>query len=362
MRGVLALLFLSIRSVSAQLPVGSYYAGPGSILDGRCPIASCALNCSSWQYRDGCLFNSSGYCRDCTGLGADKYFSATGGLSNSCTQTSQQTCTAGFKNLNRNSSYRGDCTACAAPQAGFYFTTPTGPSDITCTSVAKTGCAAGSKDTTYSSITSNSVCVACSSVSTLVAGNYWKSTTPDQCVQESKSICPAGFRLSASDLASPTVKGTCIACDPSPEGFYYTNNSAPSSTCNSTQCIDTDCKIGEYKKFCNGTSAGQCSACTNGNSSSVYATTGGYNNNCQVQGCTKQCGIGKYIYGCGLALDQLSCKDCTNSVPNATYYTQPGAYDPNACPVTNCPVCSNGYYTSGCGGTNPGSCATCTNG
>lgn len=364
MRCVLALLFLSVsvRSVAAQPAVGSYYSGPGNI-EGRCPVTPCPRNCSNWQYRHGCAFNSSGSCRDCTGLLANQYFSRTGELTDTCTQEPQRQCSPGFRNLNKNISYAGDCTACpATPPVGSYFKAPTSPSDVSCTVLTKTGCPAGSRDTTYSSVLGDSTCVACPSLS---AGNYWKTVgvSPDQCVQESKSICAAGTRLSASDHASTTSKGVCIACDPSPVGFYYIDSTFPSATCNSTQCTDTDCKIGEYKRFCNGTNPGQCSNCTNGNSSSVYATRGGYNNNCLVEGCTLStpCGIGKYIFGCGLTKDQLSCKDCTNAEVNKTYYTQAGAYDPATCPVTNCPICPNGYYTYGCGGTSAGICSMCMN-
>jgi hypothetical protein len=365
MRTVLAIMCASgvlicvFRYVNGQ-PSGKFYSGPGLAADGTCPIQSCATDCKAWQYRAACSFNSSGYCTDCTNvLGLNKYFSATGGLSNNCEQSFQRTCTAGFVNLNRNSSFAGTCTACSPPSAGIYFTAPSSPSDTCASQMApKIACAAGYKDVNYNDPVLPSSCQSCGAVA---AGSYWTTQSPSACISAVKDTCQTGYSL--TDYASTTSKGTCERCaDPAP-GNYFVANPGPSATCTTSLCIDT-CGIGEYKKACGSTNPGICSPCTNGNASQIYTSSGGLNNVCKVAGCSMLCDKGEFIFGCGVAgavQSSLSCQKCNNSIPNYTYYTGMGAYLNNSCPTTTCPTCLNGFYAFGCGGVNPGTCTMCTN-
>jgi len=201
---VVYLLWLPV--VSAQ-PPGSFYSGPGSTMDGSCPLTSCALNCQRWQYRKGCSFNSSGFCADCTGLTFHKYFSLSGGLTDSCVQSPQKTCTAGYVNLNRNSTFEGDCTLCAPPTADYYFTTPSSPSSG-CESALRNPCAVGYRDANYNNPFLPPNCTQCLNIP---EGHYWVSRTPGQCTSERKPTCPTGHYLTGYN--DPMQNGTCLPCD-----------------------------------------------------------------------------------------------------------------------------------------------------
>jgi hypothetical protein len=347
-----------LNAVHAQ-PPGQFYSGPGSAVDGSCPLTSCPTNCERWQYRHACSFNSSGYCADCTGLAANKYFSLTGGLTDSCVQTTQKQCAAGYSNLNRNSTYEGTCTRCADPLPGFYFTTPSSPSS-TCldTVTARNACPLGTKDNNYNDPLLQPNCVACTDIPT---GRYWVARTPGQCSSDPKPTCQTGYALTSYN--DPMVNGTCVQCSAVTNKYFIPNTEA-SATCKVEDCTDSGCAVGEYKASCGGSFAGICTKCTNGNASQIYVSTGGVNNICQVDGCKKTCGNGEFIWGCGVpgaVESSLTCQKCNNSITNYTYYTGMGAYVNNSCPTAACPRCPWGYYTLGCGGLNSGTCERCTN-
>ena len=339
-------------------PPGQFYSGPGSASQGSCPLQVCPTNCMPWQYRKACSFNSSGYCADCTGLGTDKYFNVSGGLTDSCSQQPQKTCTAGYINLNKNSTYEGDCTACNAIEAGKYFTTPTSPRSG-CDVAIRNPCAVGYKDDNYNNPYLPPSCTACTGIA---EGYYWVSRTPGQCTAEIKPTCQTGYSLTG--YTDPSTNGTCVECTPV-LNKYFVPNPGPSATCSMADCSDSNCLIGEYKSTCGNSFAGICTKCTNANASQVYSSRGGLNNICQVQGCTKACGIGEYIVGCGVAgavSSSLTCGKCNNAVANYTYYTTGmGGYLPNSCPTSSCPICPNGYFTLGCANLTAGTCSPCTN-
>ena len=358
MLSYISILCFIISSVAAQ-SIGKFYSGPGSAVDGRCPIDTCAMNCSAWEYRKACAFNYSGYCTSCTGPAANKYFSGTGGLSDACVQDSHKLCTAGFVNLNRNSTYAGDCTACTAV-TGYYFVAPTSPSD-TCAmqKTAKTACAAGYKDADYANPLLPANCQACTG---LPAGSYWTTQSPSSCTSAPKTTCDIYYAL--SDYSNPVTAGTCVRCADPPAGSYYVANTGPSATCSQQSCTDSDCVIGQYKWGCSNSNAGVCKPCTNGGPTQVYTSRGGWNNICLVQGCSLACAKGEYISGCGVAgavQSSLKCEACNNSVTNYTYYTDTGGYTFDSCPTTSCPICPIGYYTFGCDGVSAGVCSMCTN-
>ena len=348
--------FLLLQLTHAQ-PPGSYYSGSGSVIDGSCPLTSCPLNCNRWQWRKGCAFNSSGYCADCTNLTSNKYFSATGGITDSCQQTSQTTCSADYVNLNKNSSYAGDCTMCGMPEAGYYFLPPSSPSSNR-DKALRNACAVGYKDENYNNPFLAPNCVACGAIA---VGRYWVSRTPGECISDPKPTCPTGYYLTLYN--DPSVNGTCSACTPV-LNKYFTPNAAASPTCSVADCTDSDCVSGEYKASCGGSFSGICTKCSNGNASQIYTSRGGLNNICQVQGCQKTCNAGEYIFGCGAAgavQSSLTCAKCNNSLTNSTYYTGMGGYLIDSCQTSPCPVCPWGFYNLGCGNLSAGTCSMCTN-
>ena len=353
---VIGAVFLA--AVQAQAP-GKYYSGSGSAADGTCPMTSCPMDCQPWQWRKGCTFNSSGYCTDCTGLGTDKYFVATGGLTDSCTQTSQRTCSAGFVNLNKNSTFEGSCTPCTSISAGYYFTTPASPRSTCADQTApRNPCAVGYKDDNYNNQYLAPSCTLCTGIS---AGYYWVSRTPGQCTSDPKPTCSTGFALTS--YTDPFVNGTCVACT-AVQNQYFVPNPVASATCSMQACTDSGCQIGEYRASCGGSFAGVCTKCTNGNASQIYTSTGGLNNICLVDGCQKTCDKGQFIAGCGVPgnrLTDLTCQNCNNSRTNYTYYTGMGGYLIDSCPTTPCPTCPWGFYTLGCGDLSAGVCSRCTN-
>ena len=349
---------ISFISTAAQ-SAGKFYTGPGSAVDQRCPIGTCATNCPVWQYRKGCAFNYSGDCADYTGLAVNKYFSATGGLSDTCVQSAHKVCDAGYVNLNMNSTYEGDCTPCTVV-VGYYFAAPTSPSDTCAAQLReKAACGPGNKDVAYDNKLLPANCQACTGLS---AGSYWTTQSRSACISAVKTTCNIYYAL--SDYSNPITPGTCVRCDDPPAGVYYVANTAPSATCSQQSCTADDCIIGQYKWGCCNSNPGMCKPCTNGGATQIYTSTGSYPNICQVQGCSLPCAKGEYISGCGEAgavQSSLKCKACNNSVTDHTYYTDTGGYTYNSCPTTGCPVCPIGFYTFGCGGVSAGQCTECTN-
>lgn len=360
---VWTLLNGAFRIVDAQ-GAGKYYSGPGTTAGvSSCPISVCSYaSCQPWQYLSGCTFNSSGTCTNCTlpAVAAGYYYSGTGGLNNNCAVSACLLCPPGQMNVGCGPGNMGSCVACSTPlTAGNYWTANT--LTVQCVQLAQTKCSAGFY-TTGANATTPGSCSPCSNVLTLPLYNYW--TTPLDslytCAYLPQTTCNTGFKSSLVASPSTTSDGTCSPCPATGWGYYYISNSNPLSNCPTAVC-DGSCPIGQFKNGCGGISAGACQSCTTASPTQVYSTNGNLTDTCQVQGCTRVCPIGQYISGCQGPASGMSCQVCTNSVPNVNYYTGMGAYNATSCPVANCPICSSGYWTKGCGNTTSGTCEFCTN-
>ena len=148
----------------------------------------------------------------------------------------------------------------------------------------------------------------------------------------------------------------CVSCSNQScaSGKYRTGKCSHSSG-NGYKCnyCASNCKIGEYRNNCSGTSAGSCVNCSNKPDNSEYSGQGSINmNNCawkcepnfyQKSGkclsCSNQvCAAGKYRTGsCGHGVgNKFKCKTCAKN-------------------------CAPWQYRKGCSGTSAGSCVSCTN-
>ena len=349
--------------VDAQGPgAGRYYSGPGNST-GSCPISTCSYSaCSAWQYLSGCTFNSSGTCTNCTlpAVTPGYYYSATGELSNNCVLSACLTCPPGQMNVGCGPGNQGSCVSCAAsltPGNYWVSNTPT----VQCNQTQQTVCPPGYY-TTGATSTLPGGCTACSTVMSLPAYNYWTTplTSLYTCSYTSQTTCPTGQVNSIVTTPSSTSTGSCSNCPATAWGYYYVPNTNPGSNCPTAVCRG-DCPVGQYNSNCGGTSSGSCVNCTTATGNQVYSTGGNLTNTCQVVGCTLACSAGQYISGCGGPQSGMSCQPCTNSIPNVNYYTGMGAYNSTSCNTASCPVCNNGFYNAGCGGTSMGSCSYCTN-
>ena len=416
---LVCLLFVCLGVTHAQ-PAGSYYTLPSTTIgSSTCPIGTCTAVtplCPTYQYRNGCLFNSSGTCTDCAlpvRATHQFYNNPAQQTSSTCTLADCILCSAGFRNTLCTATFQGSCgTACAAPAAGSYYipnvnaasncvtnTCLNAPSP--CTQIQKRdGCGGNTAGT----------CSACSLTTTLLANSYWTHAlnaatctqavylvptigrqyatkgpsgmgvmtdcaapalnkyfvTPTalttDCQTADKTICQAGKQNTGSSTISA---GTCTAdCPGQVNGTYWTTNTAW-NVCTPANCAN-DCPIGQWRSGCSGISTGTCTGCTTANASQVYATNGGWANLCQVKNCVRDCGIGEYITGCGAvgATDlTVGCGDCTSETAplNQKFFTGRGAYLSNSCLTNNCATCPNGNFRSGCGGLNEGTCNHCNN-
>jgi hypothetical protein len=415
---LLVLAFLlysdSLFPLAAAQPANSYYTASGGT-DGKCPFTACLDNCAAHQYRKGCAFNSSGACAPCTGLTSGYYFSATGHFTDSCTKTQCTVCPVGQWNSGCSATSAGTCVPCTGTRTTTeYYSTNALVTDTCLVSTCQQDCGPGRyrKDCGGAGTTNAAnagTCVDCTSP-TIPAGSYYSgtggltnncvisvcnlctagvmssncggknagscdvqciglpygsyylapTTALDACSRTGlQTVCPAGQRNSGY---SRTSAGSCSACPAQAAGTYWIANPNVTTNCVTDSCKDSNCAVGEWKQGCTGTSAGACAPCTNAGPNSYYNTRGGYGSTsaCGVVGCNAAvCAVGKYLSGCtGTAPG--TCASCTDPGLTKYLYTR-GAYTADSCSSATCASCGIGYYRTGCGGTSEGSCGTCTN-
>jgi len=273
--------------------------------------------------------------------GNNRYYSGPGNTSGYCPITSCSYASCQYYQYLQNCNFNlaGSCTNCTnAPSLNYY--TSTGQFSNNCAYTPCQTCPDGQYNVGCGGA-SQGTCSPCTG--TLSQGYFWAHNTGPvaSCTQQAITSCSAGQYNSG---ANSTYEGKCVSC----------NMAA--------------CGTGQYLANCGGTSNGTCASCTGANSTQEYSTNGqtlNLSTSCQIAGCVKTCSAGQYITGCGGPVTGLGCAPCTNSVNNVNYYDKDTsvapAYNATSCSVAACPLCSNGYYSSGCAGTSPGACNMCQN-
>jgi hypothetical protein len=371
---VLAVLWLQWVSVGMGSPaVGLYYDSPGGS-SSTCHTRECPFSlCDAGKKLSGCTGASSGTCVPCTNtIPAGKYYSTY--APDSAGECGLGTCAACPQGQRRtgcgavgSETSQGSCVTCGTPPAGKYWDVNV-DSLSNCPQASKTVCSSGSY-TTGASDTSAGVCTACSTVTALIAKNYWVAPTAWDyvCTQLAQTKCADGYVNSVVVTPQSSSAGICSLCpalNPN-DGYYYGPNVDSTSNCPLATCSDSACAVGQYIKDCGVaspyTSPGACAACTNSIPvTKVYSTKGSWNNNCGVAECpTSGCNLGQYVTGCGGPPSSLGCGTCTNAVAGTSFYVGIGLS--STCGTSNCRVCPNGQYTSGCTVLVDGTCTACTN-
>jgi len=368
-------LLLVFCKVEAQ-PTGSYYttAGGSSSTCGKelCPTSSCGPG----QFLRNCTGTSPGTCVPCTNtLNAGSKYDTNGGLTDTCGIVQCTACPAGSRKVTTgldvcgggvNKTMDGACESCGPISDTEYWDT-NADALSNCPKLSRRTCQAGEQNVGSNS-THPGTCVGCAG---LQPNHYW--LTPNSsvfgCQQAAHTTCGPGY-FSVVATRTATAPGTCLACPAlTNNGFFYGTNAGPNSTCDESRraCSDSSCLTGQYVKDCGSefpfTSNGTCANCTNGgmNSTLVYNTKGGWQNNCGVIGCSADaCSLGQYMSGCGGLPSNMQCLPCTNVLTaGVSFYSGKGITP--VCPTTNCRACSAGFYTFNCTTLSDGTCTGCTN-
>lgn len=278
-------ILASTEFASTAPNFGMYYNGTGNS-SGFCPIATCPNCTNPWQYNSGCNFNVSMVCTNCTNpLPPWSYYSATGGLNNTCAYSSCQKCSAGYQNLGCSNTSQGSCTQCTGLLPGNYWVVSNG---YTCSQAA-------------------------CPPSTLAPGQYYiNSTNPlAYCPTATCGVtCPVGQYAQG---CGGTSNGTCAPClNTLPNGLTYNSTGGSTGQCPINGCLQL-CGAGQYLSGCGG--ATSCLPCTNSQPNVNYYIQGtAYSSTtCPTAGCTSSnCYNGFYLQGCG-GTSSGTCTQCGNA-------------------------------------------------
>ena len=140
------------------------------------------------------------------------------------------------------------------------------------------------------------------------------------------------------------------------------------ATCGDNNCDDTafvcacpDCPSGKYVIFCSlslllSLSLSLFLSLHHSRTQITHRYT--TDNKVTCTNCAQNCAAGQYRSGCG-GSEAGSCTSCSTP-SDGQYITGHGGLT-DSCPTAVCPTCEIGNYNNGCGGTDSGSCKACTN-
>jgi hypothetical protein len=367
--------------------LGKYSLYPGAKLESNCTV------CAAGAY------SSISGSPSCTACEAGKYSSAAGASSSTACKlcipptyciigsVTPQACPAGY--YCTNSSTKSPC-----PQGGYCPINSTSVRLCPVGSQGKVGASSNSSNCIaclpgkYTSSEGVTVCSACTNgkyASAYGSVNCSSCGTPpvcqnapgyiQNCSTSSAALCiycnDADKPLYSSWMKSNTIQYSCIwSCD----NYYFKLNS---STCKACKSLSS-CAYNQYVTSCNSTADGKCLNCNNKPLNSFYTSVSSL---FDISDCGWNCNAGfslnQATYRCDACLagkystgNFTTCTACPpgsysmNISSSVCSICTPNTYTPTAeaTSCTRCPICVNdGYYATGCAGTSPGKCQTCTN-
>jgi hypothetical protein len=304
--------------------VASCTAVPNSVFTGSGTQSyNCPFECNSGYYKDGiaCALQcnpgqyniNSASCGDCTAVVTNGYFTGTGTNSYDCPFS----CNTGY--------YKSDmqyCESCIAVADGYF--TGSGTTATNCPFVCNAGFTPSGRS--------------CVHVSSLVGNGYIQYPVTGEYCETFYDVGSFQFTLDVNDCG--TCEKQCAACKQHPfakcpwnchngcEGIltyedWFTSSEIYDYTCNAGCVVKSACTPIANAQFTG-------SGITVGDSTS----------------CPFTCNAGYTKTGSSCILNIVTCPE--------------GQYNLNSA-CTPCRTCTNGYWLSGCAGSNAGDCLPCEN-